>query len=246
MPPTCPGDVTCGRVEGTVTDRTGGGPLAGASVRVSGEASGIPLELSATTGADGSFTRAGRSVSHLPLRDRVGPGFDVRTFRDVTVSGTTELSTELERDWATLSGGATIEAFDGSSQFDDCSVNEAFDGDEHTAWVARTRARAAFVTIRLPSAVDIERIGLNPTGCLRFAGLKRFTILTRTEHGEWRRVIQHDHALSRDGATYFRLRRGGQRVVELKAILREGAGRSMYSRRFKQLGELIVRGSPAA
>jgi hypothetical protein len=164
----------------------------------------------------------------------------------VTVSGTTELSTELERDWAALSGGATIQASRGP-ELADCPVDDALDGDETTAWMTRaSHAHPAFVTVRLPFAIDISRIGLSPAGCARFAGLKRFTIFTRTAHGDWKRVIQHDHPLPKDGATYFHLRRGQHRVRELKAILREGAGRSAYSRRFVKLGELIVRGSPAA
>jgi len=109
-----------------------------------------------------------------------------------------------------------------------------------------THAHPASVTVRLPFAIDISRIGLSATGCARFAGLKRFTIFTRTAHGDWRRVIQHDHPLPKDGATYFHLRRGQHRVRELKAVLSEGVGRSEYSRRFVKLGELIVRGSPAA
>ena len=203
------------------------------------------MELSATTGADGSFP-----VEDVPYHTYhsvtvSAPGFDVRTFTDVTVSGTTELSTELERDWAALSGGATIEAFRGP-EFGDCSVDEALDGDETTAWMSKaSHAHPAFVRVRLPFAIDISRIGLSPTGCVRFAGLKWFTILTRTTHGDWKPVIQHDHPLPRDGATYFHLGRGQHRVREMKAILREGVGRSEYSRRFVKLGELIVRGSLA-
>ena len=77
MPPTCPGDVTCGRIEGTVKDRRAG-VRSGRSVRVSGGASGIPLELSTTTEADGSFLVEDVPYHTYRLRDRVGPGFDVR------------------------------------------------------------------------------------------------------------------------------------------------------------------------
>ena len=110
------------------------------------------------------------------------PGFDVRTFSDVTVAGTTELSTQLERDWAALSGGATIEAFDGSSQFGDCSVNEAFDGDEHTAWVARAaHARRSSRSDSHRPSTSADRPQPHRMSAVR--GLQRFTIFTGPHTG---------------------------------------------------------------
>ena len=67
MPPTCPGDITCGRIEGTVTDREERGSPRGrhGSSRRRGQRD--PLGTVATTGADGSFScRTFRITSTTP------------------------------------------------------------------------------------------------------------------------------------------------------------------------------------
>ena len=172
------------------------------------------------------------------------PGFDVQTFHDVTVAGTTELSTQLERDWAALSGGPTIEAFDGSSPVRRL-LGERGVRRRPAHGLGRESARTRGVRHdQTPSAVDIERIGLNPTGVCG----SRDSSGSRPSPDRARGVEAGDPARSC-------VVQGGRHVLPPASRRAPGSGAESdpsrgrraapYSRRFEQLGELIVRGSPA-
>jgi extracellular elastinolytic metalloproteinase len=249
LPPTCPGDVTCGRIEGTVTEFRTGGPLAGATVTVSTGAAGIPLELTATTGPDGSYVLPDVPYHEYDSVLITSPGYDVRTFPDVEVSGTVEISTRLARDWAALSGGTTIEAVSGRNAVGpSCSVEHAFDGSTETSWFTKLSGRhRTFVILRLPQAVDIDRVGIATGGCTRYGGLlSSFAVFTRAQGASWVRAVRYEGAgLGKRGVHYFGLRRGERRVRDIRLVLHEAAGRNPFERRYMGLAELFVRGSAA-
>ena len=92
--------------------------------------------------------------------------------------------------------------------------------------------------------VDIEPDRPHPAGCAAVPGLKRFTIFTRTENGEWKRVIQHDSVAQ--GGRHVLPPGSGEQGRRAELVLRASTGDNPYSRRFVGLAEMIVRGSPAA
>ena len=74
MPPTCPGDVTCGRIEGTVTGSNERGSARGRVGSCQRHGQRDPPGPVDHDRCGRIVHAAGRSVSHLRLRDRVGPG----------------------------------------------------------------------------------------------------------------------------------------------------------------------------
>jgi hypothetical protein len=246
LPPTCPGDAACGRIEGAITDPMTGAGVAGITVEV-GASSGIPIDLSAVTAGDGSYT-----IGNVPFHDYdavtvTGPGYDLKTIHDVDVTGTVELSTQLARDWAALSGGASVERV-GGRDFTDfgCGVAQAFDGDPATQWLTRPVHHALpFAVVRLPQAVRVGRVGIAPAGCFRAIRLRRFAVFTRTEDGEWKRAVSADRSMPSDDITYFTPDRGIHRVVEIRLVLRAAEGRNARHGLIG-LADLFLRGTPSA
>lgn len=246
LPVVCPG-VGCGRLQGTIVDADTGEPVEGAVVTVSGAATGIPVELSATTAADGTYTIDDVPNHRYPHVYVSGPGYLTRAVHKVRVSGTSLLNVTAVRNWVQPDGGATItRAVSGGAVDDLCPVDLAFDGDRGTRWQTRKRVDGspASVTVRLPQAVDLENIAIDPSPCMRHRTytLRAFTLFTRQDGGEWFKAIVNDGSLRRHRLVRFDLGRGRRNVTQVRLVLRSsepGAPSEIG------IAEFQVRGTPA-
>ncbi|MGZ8582370.1 MAG: M36 family metallopeptidase [Actinomycetota bacterium] len=241
MPIDCPG-LACGRVQGTIIDADAGTPVAGAVVSISGSATGIPLELSATTAADGTYTIDDVPNHRYAYVSVSGPGYLREKVRDVRVAGTAELDLALTRNWSQLDGGAVITRQIGVDD-GDCPAALALDGDRATGWLTRrSDQRRPSITVRLPQAVDVDRVVLDPIPCSRYVrdAVREFTVFTRREGGTWVKAIVNDASVWKRGPLVgFRLDRGGARVVQVRLVLRgsEPGGQAVGLSEFRLLGQ---------
>jgi hypothetical protein len=161
-----------GTLTGVVTDDASGTPVAGAVVHFGGHASGFPGDYAATTGPDGSYTISGILVGTYPSVSSAAPGYD-REVADVTVtaSGATR-DWALRRDWAALSGGGSVAATNGDEYADfGCGAAAMIDQAVGNGWSTdriggsgATPVTPKVVTVKLPVAVDITTIAIDPTG----------------------------------------------------------------------------------
>ena len=211
--PPPPGGPT-GTVTGVVTDADSGLPRAGLSVGLGGHTTPNGEEfLADTTDAEGRYTITDVPVGTYP-KLAVAPdvGFDLFVARNVVVNtnATTTQDATVRRDWAALSGGATVESVsdDTGAPFG-CGVEQAFDQSQGTSWSAFN-----------PTSPDPENPGAGPpTVVLAAAGDdRRHGVPARPLRRLRRRPVGHDprvHARDLDGRHDLparRRRQGRQRV----------------------------------
>jgi extracellular elastinolytic metalloproteinase len=241
LPVTCPG-VGCGRVEGVVTDADSGAPIAGATVTIDGPFSGIPVELSAVTAADGSYT-----IDDVPNHEygRVvasAPGFSSERASDVRVAGTATLGFGLTRNWAQLDGGAAISGQVGPGlPGESCGADLALDGDLATGWTTRRiDGQRPSLTIRLPQPVDIDRIAIGPAPCAHHgSAVEDFSVFTRRVGEPWVKALVNRERLPKGRLLVrFPLHRGRNDVSQVRLVLSGAAGRGPHV----SLAEFRVRG----
>ena len=77
-------------------------------VRIAGDQSGMPVDLSATTNANGSFRVDDVPEGTYPTVEVALDGYRTRVLHDVVVAGHTRRRIGLVRDWASLAGGARL------------------------------------------------------------------------------------------------------------------------------------------
>ena len=255
LPVTCPGDPGCGRLQGQIIENITREPIAGATVWIAGSASGLPIDLSATTGPDGTYTIADVPSHVYPQVVVSAHGYyPVRTFSDVRVAGTSVLDATLDRDWASTEGGAQIVRVTGMER-GECDAAKAFDMDLDTAWWSRLPRHGPrpSVVLQLPQAVDVRSFAVEPTApCsgldfswTRKGALGRFWILTRTATGPWVLAFLGERNLPLHRLSSLHPQRGAEGVVDVKLVLRSNRSRSPRVR-LVTVEELMVRGTPAA
>jgi hypothetical protein len=169
-----------GTVTGVVTDADTGLPRAGLSVGLGGHTTPNAEEfLADTTDAEGRYTITDVPVGTYP-KLAVSPdvGFDPFVARNIVVNtnATTTQDATVRRDWASLSGGATVESVsdDTGANFG-CGVDEAFDQSQGTTWSAfnptspdpdNPGAGPPTVVLALPATIDVTAFLLDPSaGC---------------------------------------------------------------------------------
>ncbi len=246
LPVSCPG-VGCGRVEGVVIDAGSGAPVVGATVTIDGSFTGIPVELSAVTGADGSYT-----IDDVPNHEyrRVvadAPGFLRERATDVRVAGTADLDLELTRNWAQLDGGAVITRQVGPGlPGEACGADLSLDGDLATGWTTRRiGGQRPSITIQLPQPVDIDRIviGRSPCASRRFMSLEDFSVFTRRDRAPWVKALVNRAPLGKHRSVVsFPLDRGDSDVSQVRLVLAGAARPGPHV----SLAEFRVRGLGAA
>src|SRR4029450_1052927 len=111
MPP-APGTPT-GTLTGTVRDQDTGAPIAGAVVAFGGHASGFAGDYAAATNGSGVYIITGILAGTYPKVSARSAGYDPKVQTVTVASHTNVLNWTLRRDWAALSGGATVVDFNG-------------------------------------------------------------------------------------------------------------------------------------
>ena len=156
VPPPANGPV--GSIAGRVTDALTGAPVSGANVGVAGLGG-----LSATTAADGTYAipnvPAGTYVKVLAI----GPGHDQAvTSLSVPGGGTINFSPALQRNWASVYGGAVVTASNGTEYTgNSCGPVAAVDQWQATGW-STNNGTDKFLVVRLPAVVNVTQFALDP------------------------------------------------------------------------------------
>jgi extracellular elastinolytic metalloproteinase len=157
-----------GTATGVVTDSVSGLPLAGARVTF-----GAAAPLADATDASGRYTIPNVPAGSYPKLTFPAARYNTVVVQDVVITGnaTTTHNIALDRNWASLAGGAVADASDDSGA-PVCGVAQAFDGYQGTAWSAENRDGTGpeddppTVTIELPKTVDVTEFLIDPTaGC---------------------------------------------------------------------------------
>ena len=159
-------------VTGTVTDVTTGAPLAGATVTFAGHASGFADSYQAVSDAQGKYTIANvLPGGTYPSVSANAPGYEP-IVKDLRVrQGANKVDWALRRDWAATSGGSQVTDSNGDDYgFIGCGPDAAVDALQQTGWStdatygADGKIDPRFLVVRLPAAVDVSAIEINPSG----------------------------------------------------------------------------------
>ena len=166
MPP-APNTPT-GSLSGVVTDQDSHAPIAGAVVGFGGHASGFPGDYAAVTDATGHYTISGILPGTYPAVFARGNGYDRQVTTLSIASRANSRDWSLRRDWAALAGGGSVVAFNGPDFTGfGCGPNSAIDQSLGNGWGSTSDltggvAVPKFVTVKLPRAVNISQVAIDP------------------------------------------------------------------------------------
>jgi extracellular elastinolytic metalloproteinase len=157
-----------GSLTGTVTDDATQAPIAGAIVGFGGHASGFPGDFSAVTDAAGRYTISNIVVGKYAKVFAKANGFDPVVATVEITPGENTMNWQLRRDWAALSGGGTVVAFNGPdfTPFG-CGPSGAIDQSLGNGWGSTSDfvngvETPKFVTVKLPRTINISEIAVDP------------------------------------------------------------------------------------
>jgi hypothetical protein len=158
-----------GSLTGTVTDDATQAPIAGAIVGFGGHASGFPGDFSAVSDANGHYTINDIVVgTYAKVFAKSTGGFDPSVATVSITAGQSTKNWQLRRDWAALGGGGTVAAFNGADYTAfGCGPTGAIDQSLGSGWGSDSPINAGdpgpkFVTVKLPRAVNISEIAVDP------------------------------------------------------------------------------------
>ncbi len=170
LPPN-PGDPT-GSLTGLVKDDATLAPIEGAIVAFGGHDHGAG-DYVATSNASGTYSIASIFAGTYPKVSARGAGYDPVVLTTLTINaGANTKDWQLRRDWAALSGGGSIAAFNGPdyTQFG-CGPTGAIDQSQGNGWGSDTDhdalitgfASDKFIVVKLPVKVDVSEFRVNPS-----------------------------------------------------------------------------------
>lgn len=172
LPPssTTPKGTLAGRVVAKGDART---PVANAVVSFGGHGAAAAGGYAATTGADGRYAISGIFAGTYPKVTASAPGYDAVSTTLSVSSGTTTKNFVLVQDLAAASGGATVRSFTGPDYTDfGCGPVNLIDQSLGSGWGSESTLvngkvgpdTAKQVVVRLPRAVDVGTIAIDPNG----------------------------------------------------------------------------------
>jgi extracellular elastinolytic metalloproteinase len=168
MPP--PAGTPRGSLTGVVTDTDSGAPVTGATVAFGGHNSGFAGDLAAVTGPTGRYTITGVIPGTYPKVFARGAGYDPVTQTVSIASRPNTLNWSLRRDWAALGGGSAVVDFNGEDFTEaGCGPSSLFDQSQGLGWSTDAVFGAGgamdprFAVVRLPVAVNVAEISVNPS-----------------------------------------------------------------------------------
>jgi extracellular elastinolytic metalloproteinase len=189
---TPPGGKADGRLTGVVSDQDSGTPIQGIIVQFGGHNSGFTGTLAGLSDKKGKYEIRRIFAGTYPKVSASGPGYDPLV-QTVTIGGknaehgnkgkgkdnddedNVRVNWALRRDWASLSGGGSISAFNGPDFSDfGCGPTGAIDQSETNGWGSSTdgdgpvfsptgNVTPKFAVVQLPQAVNVSEISVNPS-----------------------------------------------------------------------------------
>jgi hypothetical protein len=184
-----------GNLTGTITDQDTGQPIQGVVVAFGGHASGFPGDLAGVSDMNGKYQVKKIFFGSYPDVSASGAGYDtVAVPGKVTISQpNTTLNFQLRRDWASLGGGGSITDSSGPDFSDfGCGPTGAIDQSQGNGWGSVTNSAGVddgttspeHIVVKLPVAVDITQIQINPSNTCGDPGsssTRGFTVETSTD-----------------------------------------------------------------
>jgi extracellular elastinolytic metalloproteinase len=162
-----------GSLTGKVTDSATTAGVSGATVEFGGHASGFADNYTATTAADGTYTISGILPGTYPKVSASGAGYDPIVQTVSVGARVNTLNWALRRDWAAAGGGGTVVDFDGPDYTAyGCGPISLIDQSQGQGWgsdavptggAGTTTVEPRFIVIKLPSAVDVAELTINPS-----------------------------------------------------------------------------------
>jgi Zn-dependent metalloprotease len=163
-----------GKLRGQVTDVDTNQPIPGAVVGFGGHDSGFPGDFADVTDKRGRYDIRRIFVGTYPKVNASAPGYDVSVDTVTVARGRAGFKNwALRRDWASLAGGGSVEQFNGPDYTDfGCGPSAAIDQSQGAGWGSTTDNDAGdatglvtpkFVIVKLPVAVDVSEIAVNPS-----------------------------------------------------------------------------------
>ena len=158
-------------IQGTVRDDAGT-PIEAVPVAVSGHATGLGLDLSATTDATGAYAIEHVPAGTYPRVVATAPAGSLDGTGGVTVpaSGSVTRDLVVRRNWASAGGGALIRSFNGFDFSPFCGPGQALDDDPSTVWSTDAVnapppgvGGAKQLVLALPADITITQIAIDPT-----------------------------------------------------------------------------------
>jgi hypothetical protein len=170
MPPAA--NTPRGSLTGSVTDSATAAPVVGTTVAFGGHASGFAGDYAATTDAAGEYTITGILPGTYPKVAASGAGYDPAVQTVSVGARVNTINWALRRDWAASSGGGSIVDFDlpDYTSFG-CGPISLLDQSQGTGWGSAaeivggtgTTVKPKHATIKLPNAVNIAELTINPS-----------------------------------------------------------------------------------
>jgi hypothetical protein len=181
-----------GVASGTVTSAESGLALGNASVglaSLTGDAA-FADRLETATAANGSYALGAPAGTYGALTVEL-PGYDTVSLPDFAVPGAQDVA--LRRDWAASAGGGFVfrSGYDDSGALLGCGLTKLIDQRTTSGWSA-VNSGDPQALVRLPAAIDVTGIGLDPTNtCGNGAGAstRDFRIETAPDGGNFTTVL---------------------------------------------------------
>jgi extracellular elastinolytic metalloproteinase len=234
-----------GVATGTVTSAESGLSLGNASVglaSLTGEAA-FAERLETVTAANGSYALGAPAGTYGALTvDK--PGYDPVSLRGFAVPGARDVA--LRRDWAASDGGGFV--FRNDPPYDDsgapfgCGLTKLIDRRTTSGWSA-VNSGAPVALVRLPVAIDVTGLGLDPTntcGNGEGASTRGFKVETSSDGVVFTTALTGSFSAAHRGSLHLLpTDRRNVRYVRLTLLSALDAGSA-----FVDVSELAVYGAP--
>jgi hypothetical protein len=246
-PPTCG---QCYSIRGRIADKVTGEPVEGLTVGIAGLDSGFEGNLQDDTNANGRYEITDVPKHVYPALEVRGPGYEQFVVQNVNVNADIVVNGKVTRDWASLSGGATLLSFTPPDYGPFCgsNANGAFDLNLGNGWPSDspdnpgsgvTGPRKA--TVELPNAVDITQFAVASGGTCgddNDSAVTDFKIQTKAGGATWQTAFAG--TATPDGSLQTYTPTGGtDGVTRIRFIMLDNNGNPD----FMDVLEVIVRGT---